>query len=48
MRRLPPPGIEVGNAGELAEPVPERSGEELVEEELIVEELSIDGMCGVY
>ena len=23
-------------------------GEELVEEELLVEEVSIDGMCGVY
>jgi mycofactocin precursor len=23
-------------------------GEELVEEELLVEEISIDGMCGVY
>jgi mycofactocin precursor len=24
------------------------AGDELVEEELLVEEISIDGMCGVY
>ncbi len=24
------------------------SGDELVEEELLIEEISIDGMCGVY
>ncbi len=29
----------------LEPPVPD---EELVEEELLVEEISIDGMCGVY
>ena len=26
----------------------EEADEELVEEELLVEEISIDGMCGVY
>ncbi|MBA2495805.1 MAG: mycofactocin precursor [Acidimicrobiia bacterium] len=31
-----------------AEPVADDDGEQLVEEELLVEELSIDGMCGVY
>jgi mycofactocin precursor len=29
-----------------AEPQPE--GQELVEEDLLVEDVSIDGMCGVY
>lgn len=27
---------------------PEAAEDELVEEELLVEEVSIDGMCGVY
>lgn len=27
---------------------PDRNAEPLVEEELLVEEVSIDGMCGVY
>ena len=27
---------------------PEQADDELVEEELLVEEISIDGMCGVY
>ncbi len=27
---------------------PEGEGDELIEDELIVEEISIDGMCGVY
>jgi len=33
-----------------AEPVPNEieTDTELVEEELLVEEISIDGMCGVY
>ena len=30
------------------ETMPEETGTELVEEELVVEEISIDGMCGVY
>ena len=30
------------------QPSYESSGDELVEEELLVEEISIDGMCGVY
>jgi mycofactocin precursor len=30
------------------DPVPEAVQEVLVEEELLVEEVSIDGMCGVY
>jgi mycofactocin precursor len=28
--------------------VPEHGSERYVEEELLVEEISIDGMCGVY
>jgi mycofactocin precursor len=28
--------------------VPEASGEDLVEADLLVEDVSIDGMCGVY
>jgi mycofactocin precursor len=34
-------------ASEVAEPL-EDGGTELVEEDLLVEEISIDGMCGVY
>ncbi len=30
------------------EPVADTDDEQLVEEELLVEEISIDGMCGVY
>jgi mycofactocin precursor len=30
------------------DPLPEAVPEVLVEEELLVEEVSIDGMCGVY
>jgi mycofactocin precursor len=30
------------------EPVVEAEGEELVEQDLLVEDVSIDGMCGVY
>lgn len=29
-------------------PAPEATGEELVESDLLVEDVSIDGMCGVY
>jgi mycofactocin precursor len=29
-------------------PAPKISEEELIEEELLVEDVSIDGMCGVY
>lgn len=36
----------VGDSATAAEPA--CSNEELVEEELLVEEVSIDGMCGVY
>ena len=35
-------------APEGAVPIPEAAGPVLVEEELLVEEISIDGMCGVY
>ncbi len=31
-----------------AEPAARDAGEEIVAEELLVEEISIDGMCGVY
>ena len=31
-----------------AEPAVEADDHELVEEDLLVEEISIDGMCGVY
>jgi mycofactocin precursor len=41
--------IESGVAPAEAEPTAETDGEELlVEEEALVEEISIDGMCGVY
>ena len=33
---------------EPAKPVAEGADEELVEQELLVEDVSIDGMCGVY
>lgn len=33
---------------ELAAPVEADTPEPLIEEELLVEEVSIDGMCGVY
>jgi len=38
------PAVEA--TADAASPAPE--AEELVEEELLVEEISIDGMCGVY
>jgi mycofactocin precursor len=31
-----------------AEPTPEGEHQELVEQDLLVEDISIDGMCGVY
>ena len=31
-----------------AEPVVEGEDQELVEQDLLVEDISIDGMCGVY
>ncbi|HKZ15033.1 MAG TPA: mycofactocin precursor MftA [Solirubrobacterales bacterium] len=31
-----------------AEPVVESEDQELVEQDLLVEDISIDGMCGVY
>ncbi len=30
------------------EPVADTDDEQMVEEELLVEEISVDGMCGVY
>jgi mycofactocin precursor len=33
---------------EPAEPTPESEDQDLVEQELLVEDVSIDGMCGVY
>jgi mycofactocin precursor len=32
----------------IEEPVEETEPEDLVEDELLVEDVSIDGMCGVY
>jgi mycofactocin precursor len=29
-------------------PSPDGSDDELIEDELVIEEISIDGMCGVY
>jgi mycofactocin precursor len=31
-----------------AEPTPENGDQDLVEQDLLVEDVSIDGMCGVY
>jgi mycofactocin precursor len=37
------------DAGVVAGPEPEETVEEvLIEDDLIIEEISIDGMCGVY
>jgi mycofactocin precursor len=33
---------------EPTEPTPENEGQDLVEQDLLVEDVSIDGMCGVY
>ena len=44
-RRVTLPGMEQDTATLEA---PESSDDELVEDELLVEEISIDGMCGVY
>jgi mycofactocin precursor len=33
---------------DVIEPVTEEEPEDLVEDELLVEDVSIDGMCGVY
>ncbi|HEY2052912.1 MAG TPA: mycofactocin precursor MftA [Solirubrobacterales bacterium] len=33
---------------EPAEPTPENEDQDLVEQDLLVEDVSIDGMCGVY
>ena len=33
---------------EPAAPTPENEDQDLVEQELLVEDVSIDGMCGVY
>ena len=32
----------------VADPDPAPAGDELIEQELLIEEISIDGMCGVY
>ena len=41
-------GTVTGQPEAPAEQGPEGAGEILVDEELLVEEVSIDGMCGVY
>jgi len=33
---------------EIVEPAVDQAEDEVVEEELLIEEISIDGMCGVY
>jgi mycofactocin precursor len=38
----------MADAPKSVEIAPDHDDEELVEEELLVEEISIDGMCGVY
>ncbi|HEV8063471.1 MAG TPA: mycofactocin precursor MftA [Acidimicrobiales bacterium] len=41
--------VEAPDSTSLREPVEEpEAGEDLVTEEVLVEEISIDGMCGVY
>ena len=45
MAARPVPVADQGEAPEASEP---GSDEVLVEEELLVEEISVDGMCGVY
>lgn len=42
--------VETANATSVAEPVAPvaPSGNQVVVEELLIEEISIDGMCGVY
>jgi mycofactocin precursor len=44
----PMPTPDTAQAVLLPPPTRERDDEDLVEEELLVEEISIDGMCGVY
>jgi mycofactocin precursor len=36
------------NSSKVSEEAEEHSEDSLVEEDLLVEEISIDGMCGVY
>ena len=38
----------VAASGDTEQAEAELPGDDLVEEELLVEEISIDGMCGVY
>ena len=45
MAALPVPAVEPVEGAKEPDPPAEAS---LVEEELLVEEISIDGMCGVY
>jgi mycofactocin precursor len=45
---MPDPSITVIEAPPAPEPEPLEEEDALVEEELLVEDVSIDGMCGVY
>jgi mycofactocin precursor len=45
---MPDPTPTVTEVPPAPEPEPVDSGDELVEGELLVEDVSIDGMCGVY
>jgi mycofactocin precursor len=45
---MPDPTPTVTEVPPAPEPEPVESGDELVEGELLVEDVSIDGMCGVY
>ena len=45
---MPEPTPTVTEVPPAPEPEPVDSGDELVEDELLVEDVSIDGMCGVY
>lgn len=45
---MAPPGSPAEPAGDGTAPADAAGDEVLVEDELLVEEISIDGMCGVY
>ena len=45
---MPDPTPTVTEVPPAPEPEPVESGDELVDGELLVEDVSIDGMCGVY
>jgi mycofactocin precursor len=45
---MPDPTPTVTEVPPAPEPEPVEAGDELVEGELLVEDVSIDGMCGVY